>query len=91
MPDIAGLKNGDVFLNPEQLQIYEKDYKLNQFGKWRFHKVVCDFKPDIIFAIRDHWMDEWMLKSPYRSFFKFTWMPTIDRIATRSKMASRLF
>jgi len=29
-------------------------------------------------GIRDWWMDEFVLRSPFRNYFKFIWMPTID-------------
>ena len=54
--------------------------RTNQFGEWRFAQVCLDFKPDIVVAIRDDWMDEFVLRSPLRNKFKFIWMPTIDGI-----------
>ena len=27
---------------------------------------------------RDHWMDQWVKRSPYRQCFKWLWMPTVD-------------
>ena len=27
---------------------------------------------------RDHWMDQWIKRSPYRGCFKWLWMPTVD-------------
>lgn len=50
----------------------------NQFGEWRFDDVCLDFKPDIVCALRDWWMDEFVLRSAVRHNFKFIWMPTID-------------
>lgn len=50
----------------------------NQFGEWRFSNVLLDFQPDIVCGIRDWWMDEFVLRSPYRDSFKFVWMPTVD-------------
>ena len=29
---------------------------INQFGAWRFERVCLDFRPDIVFDIRDPWM-----------------------------------
>jgi len=49
-----------------------------QFGEWCFDDVCLEFKPDIVCGIRDWWMDEFVLRSPFRKNFKFMWMPTID-------------
>lgn len=50
----------------------------NQWGKWRFERVLLDFKPDIVMTIRDYWMDSYIDWSPYRKFFHWVWMPTVD-------------
>jgi len=52
--------------------------RTHQFGEWRFEDVCIDFQPDIVCGIRDWWMDEFVLRSPLRKYFKFLWMPTID-------------
>lgn len=49
-----------------------------QFGEWNFEQVVADFKPDIVVAIRDFWMDEFIEYSSFRTWFKWIWMPTVD-------------
>ena len=50
----------------------------NQFGAWRFDKVVLDFKPDIVLTYRDPWMDMYVSKSPLLPYFHWVWMPTVD-------------
>lgn len=50
----------------------------NQFGAWRFERVCLDFEPDIVFTIRDFWMDSFIYHSPYRRIFSWAWMPTVD-------------
>jgi len=50
----------------------------NQFGAWRFDKVVLDFKPDIVLTYRDPWMDMFISKSPLLPYFHWVWMPTVD-------------
>ena len=47
----------------------------NQFGAWRFDKVVLDFKPDIVLSYRDPWMDMYISKSPLLPYFHWVWMP----------------
>jgi glycosyltransferase involved in cell wall biosynthesis len=50
----------------------------NQFGKWRFEKVLLDFKPDVVIDIRDYWMSAYQAISPLRSYFHWILMPTVD-------------
>ena len=50
----------------------------NQFGRWRFEKVLLDFKPDIVIDIRDYWMSAYQAVSPLRKFFHWILMPTVD-------------
>jgi glycosyltransferase involved in cell wall biosynthesis len=50
----------------------------NQFGLWRFGKSVLDFKPDIVFDVRDYWMYSYQEISPLRKFFHWIIMPTVD-------------
>ena len=50
----------------------------NQFGEWRFEQVLLDFKPDIVFDIRDFWMLDYQQRSTYRDLFHWVIMPTVD-------------
>lgn len=50
----------------------------NQFGRWRFDKVVYDFKPHVNVDIRDYWMNSYQAISPTRNFFNWILMPTVD-------------
>jgi glycosyltransferase involved in cell wall biosynthesis len=61
----------------EQKQLYNSNPN-NQFGAWRFDKVVLDFKPDIVLSYRDPWMDMYISKSPLLPYFHWVWMPTVD-------------
>jgi glycosyltransferase involved in cell wall biosynthesis len=61
----------------EQKQLYNSNPN-NQFGAWRFDKVVLDFKPDIVLSYRDPWMDMFISKSPLLPYFHWVWMPTVD-------------
>lgn len=56
----------------------DKGQNINQFGAWKFDVAVADFKPDFIVDIRDNWMLTWQLRSPFRKWMKFIWMPTVD-------------
>lgn len=59
-------------------QAYQKDYKENQFGKWKLPYVLSDFQPDIILLNRDNWMDTHVLKNSLRGNCLVFWMPTVD-------------
>lgn len=61
----------------EQHDLYNSNPN-NQFGAWRFDKVVLDFKPDIVLTYRDPWMDMFISKSPLLPYFHWVWMPTVD-------------
>jgi glycosyltransferase involved in cell wall biosynthesis len=50
----------------------------NQFGRWRFEKVLLDFKPDVVVDVRDYWMTHYQPISPLRSYFHHVLMPTVD-------------
>lgn len=50
----------------------------NQFGRWRFDKVLLDFKPDVVIDIRDYWMSAYQAYSPLRKYFHWILMPTVD-------------
>ena len=50
----------------------------NQFGRWRFEKVLLDFKPDVVIDVRDYWMSAYQLYSPLREYFHWILMPTVD-------------
>lgn len=50
----------------------------NQFGRWRFDKVLLDFKPDVVIDIRDYWMSAYQALSPLRKLFHWILMPTVD-------------
>lgn len=50
----------------------------NQFGRWRFERVLLDFKPDIVIDVRDYWMSAYQQFSPLRPFFHWILMPTVD-------------
>jgi glycosyltransferase involved in cell wall biosynthesis len=57
----------------------------NQFGKWRFEKVLADFRPDIVIDIRDWWMLAYQDRSPFRKYFKWLVMPTVDSIPQKEE------
>lgn len=52
--------------------------KLNQFGAWNFEDVCLKFLPDIVVDIRDNWMMEFEERSPFRKFYHWVVMPTVD-------------
>ena len=48
------------------------------FGEFSFNSVCLDFKPDIVMDIRDWWMFQYQQRSPFRNFFHWAIMPTVD-------------
>lgn len=58
-------------------QIYQND-EPNKYGAWRFERVCLDFQPDVVMTIRDPWMDIFITKSPFRDFFNWVWLCTVD-------------
>lgn len=69
--------------NPEA-SLYKQN-PVNQFGLWRFDKVVLHFKPDIVFDIRDYWMFSYQELSPLRKYFHWIVAPTIDSIPQKTE------
>ena len=49
-----------------------------QFGEQTFNNALLDFCPDIVIDIRDWWMIEFEQRSPFRDFFHWAIMPTVD-------------
>jgi glycosyltransferase involved in cell wall biosynthesis len=49
-----------------------------QFGELMFESVCLDFLPDVVCDIRDFWMLDFAERSPFRPFFKWCIMPTVD-------------
>ncbi len=50
----------------------------NQFGEFIFEHVCLDFMPDVVCDIRDFWMLDFAERSPFRPFFDWVIMPTVD-------------
>jgi len=57
----------------------------NQFGKWKFEAVLSDFRPDIVIDIRDWWMVAFQERSPFRRYFSWLVMPTVDSIPQKEE------
>lgn len=70
--------------NDPQFKLYNSN-PINQFGQWRFEKVVLDFKPHIVFDIRDYWMFSYQEISPLRSYYTWVVAPTIDSIPQKTE------
>jgi len=50
----------------------------NRFGAWRYERVLLDFKPDIVFDMRDPYMNEFIYSSPLRPYYSLITIPTVD-------------
>ena len=62
--------------SPEHVQY--KSSPINEFGEFSFNGVLLDFMPDFVMDIRDWWMLEFEQRSPFRDFFNWAIMPTVD-------------
>lgn len=75
-PNIPDNKNKEVFDKYSSSAV-------NQFGLFSFNNALLDFKPDIVFDVRDYWMYAFQETHPYRPFFKWVVMPTVDSAPQR--------
>ncbi len=57
----------------------------NQFGRYKFDSVLADFRPDIVIDIRDWWMLAFEERSPFRKYFSWLVMPTVDSIPQKEE------
>ena len=63
--------------SPEEMEAYQASGS-GQFGEWIFEHVCLDFLPDVVCDIRDFWMLDFAERSPFRPYFKWAIMPTVD-------------
>ena len=63
--------------NKEHMDSYNSSMS-NKFGEFSFNSVLLDFQPDFVMDIRDWWMLEFEERSPFREFFNWAIMPTVD-------------
>jgi glycosyltransferase involved in cell wall biosynthesis len=63
--------------NQEHMNYYNSTMT-NKFGEFSFNHVLLDFQPDFVMDIRDWWMLEFEERSPFRQFFNWAIMPTVD-------------
>jgi glycosyltransferase involved in cell wall biosynthesis len=61
----------------EEIRSYNSSHS-GQFGEWIFEHVCLDFMPDIVCDIRDFWMLDFAERSPFRPYFNWVVMPTVD-------------
>lgn len=61
----------------QEIKAYNEN-PTNQFGGWIFEHVCLDFFPDFVCDIRDFWMLDFAERSPFRPYFKWVVMPTVD-------------
>lgn len=69
--------NCDPKASKEEIDSYHSK-GTNQFGEFIFEHVCLDFMPDVVCDIRDFWMLDFAERSPYRPYFKWAIMPTVD-------------
>ena len=67
----------DSSSSEEEKQQYNQN-PVAQFGELMFESACLDFMPDIVCDIRDFWMLDFAERSPFRKYFKWCIMPTVD-------------
>ena len=70
-------QNNEPKASEQELQAYNASPSA-QFGEWIFEHVCLDFMPDVVCDIRDFWMLDFAERSPFRPYFKWAVMPTVD-------------
>jgi glycosyltransferase involved in cell wall biosynthesis len=58
------------------------------FGELRFEQTCLEFKPDVVIDIRDFWMLEFEQRSPFRPYFHWAIMPTVDAVPQEEEWIS---
>lgn len=74
----------NVPTDPKALERF-KTVSASAFGSWAFETACLDFKPDIVFDVRDYWMLSFPEYSPFRPFFHWVLAPTIDSSPQRKE------
>lgn len=99
-PDIKGFIKGRwkfygcMPMTPEEEQLFNQPdpaqpgQNTNQFGRWKFEHILSDFRPDIVIDIRDWWMLAFQERSPFRKYFSWLIMPTVDSIPQKEEWIS---
>lgn len=82
--DIPWTYYGNMPTNPAEQEAYGQQIQ-HQWGAQHFEDVVLDFKPDIVFDVRDWWMFEFVEHSPLRRMFQWAIMPTVDSAPQREQ------
>ena len=73
-----------VPLGDDRTKIYKSNIA-NQYGLWRFNRCLADFRPHIVFDIRDYWMFAYQEVSPFRKYFNWVIMPATDSAPPRQE------
>lgn len=66
-----------------------KSNTMYQFGVWKFEQACLEFKPHIVYDLRDFWMMAHEAISPFRSYYNLVWMPTVDAAPQANEWVER--
>lgn len=61
-----------------QEQHFNGEIPEHVFGGFRLEATLNEFRPDVVISFRDFWMDKTIFFSPFRDYFAFIEMPTVD-------------
>jgi glycosyltransferase involved in cell wall biosynthesis len=70
---------GNLPDNKEQEDKYNSN-PFYQFGEWRFEEVCLLHKPHLVINISDFWQHSYVGRSPYRKYFNWLWLATVDGV-----------
>lgn len=73
-----------VLSNDNRFDAYRSN-TANQFGAWRFSRAILDFRPDIVFDVRDYWMYAYQENTSLKKYFSWVIMPTTDSAPQRTE------
>lgn len=68
----------NAVLNTDNRFDFYRSSTVNQFGAWRFVRSILDFKPHIVFDVRDYWMYAYQESTALKKYFHWVIMPTTD-------------
>lgn len=68
---------GNLPKNDQEKKEFEQN-PLSMFGSNIFEEVCREYKPTHILSANDPWAASWIAEHPYKKYYNFVWMPTVD-------------
>lgn len=64
---------------------WENKYHNAKFGAWAFEIICAQEQPDVVLAVRDHWYDEFIVRSPASKYYVSVLSPTVDAMPQQAE------